>query len=322
LLGGNTVWGVNTETGLINLELRQSGKIKKEMAVITRWLTRALDCLAGVPEVNGAECASCKMTQCSRCRAFLPVADAAIREDGIFCPECISLTPRIYGIATAAPGYVERIFADIIGYEDLKKEFAKVLLSPTPVGILLIGPPGTCKSEFLKKIEAAADGRAEFINGGYGSKAGIFDKLYQNRPTYVLVDEIDKLSGQDQIALLDLMQSGRLTKNTKSESYDIELNAWVFATANNKENILEPLFDRFETYHLSDYTDEEFRKIAVSRLRQEGIGNEELALYIANAVLRSLNRKSLRDAIRIARKCRTTEEVDETVRTLKKYRND
>jgi MoxR-like ATPase len=109
-----------------------------------------------------------------------------------------------------------------------------------------VGPPGTAKSEFLKKINAAAPNSSEFINGGYGSKAGIFDKLYQNRPTYVLVDEIDKLSAQDQIALLDLMQSGRLMKNIKSESYDIELSAWVFATANNKENILEPLVDRFD----------------------------------------------------------------------------
>jgi hypothetical protein len=60
----------------------------------------------------------------------------------------------------------------------------------------------------------------------------------------------------------------------------------------------------------------------VSRLGQEGISDDNLALYIANAVLRGLNRKSLRDAIRIARKSKTYEDVNETVRTLKKYRND
>jgi len=115
------------------------------------------------------------------------------------------------------------------------------------------------------------------------------------------------------------MESGRLTKTTKLESYEITLTAWVFATANNKQDILEPLSDRFETFFLSEYTDDEFRRIAVSRIRQEGIEDEELALYIANAVLRGLNRKSLRDAIRIARKSKTVQDVDETVQTLKKY---
>jgi len=83
------------------------------------------------------------------------------------------------------------------------------------------------------------------------------------------------------------MECGRLTKTTRSESYEIKLTAWVFATANNKERIIVPLFDRFETYFLPDYTDEEFRQIAASRLRQEGIVDEELALYIANSVLRA-----------------------------------
>ncbi|MDQ6666849.1 MAG: hypothetical protein M3Y53_01330 [Thermoproteota archaeon] len=68
--------------------------------------------------------------------------------------------------------------------------------------------------------------------------------------------------------------------------------------------ILDSLFDRFERYFLSEYTDVEFRAIAVKRPKQEGIENDELALYIADSVL-SLNRKSLKDVIRIARKSRT-----------------
>jgi MoxR-like ATPase len=70
----------------------------------------------------------------------------------------------------------------------------------------------------------------------------------------VLLDEIDKLSGQDQQALFNLMESGRLTKTTKSEHYDMELKCWIFDTANNKDDILDPLFNRFERYFLSDVT--------------------------------------------------------------------
>ncbi len=61
---------------------------------------------------------------------------------------------------------------------------------------------------------------------------------------------------------LNLMENGRLTKTTKSESYEMELDALVFATANNKEGILEPLLDRFETYFLTEYTNDEFKEIA------------------------------------------------------------
>jgi len=52
---------------------------------------------------------------------------------------------------------------------------------------------------------------------------------------------MDKLSSPDQLALLSLMENGKLTKITKSESLEIDLKAWVFDTANNEEKLLEPL---------------------------------------------------------------------------------
>src|SRR5712691_10303764 len=70
-------------------------------------------------------------------------------------------------------------------------------------------------------------------------------------------------------------------------------------------------------YILTAYSDDEFIASAARRLKQEGIDNEELALYIANAVLRALGRKSLRDIIRIARKSKTMEDVDETILAFK-----
>jgi MoxR-like ATPase len=213
----------------------------------------------------------------------------------------------------------EAIFDEIVGYSDIKKEFAKALNASSPVGILLCGPPGCGKSEFLKQIRNHFEKESVFIDGSYGSKAGIFQILYEKRPRYVLLDEIDKLSSSDQLALLNLMENGKLTKITKSESYEIDLQAWVFATANNEQKILDPLLDRFEAYYLTDYTDDQFRAISVKRLKQEGIENDELALFIANAVLRVLGRKSFREVIRIARKAMTIQDVEETIQTLKKY---
>jgi holliday junction DNA helicase RuvB len=232
----------------------------------------------------------------------------------------LALTTGYYdGITETKTKTRQDIFADIVGYTDIKKEFNEALESTSPVGILLVGPPGCGKSEFLKQIRAAYDDKSVFIDGSYGSKAGIFEALKQKKPKYVLLDEIDKLSTQDQQALLNLMESGRLTKTTKSESYDLKLDAWVFATANNKDDILEPLFDRFERYFLPAYSDNEFKAIAAKRLSKEGTEDEELALYIANSVLRGLVWKSFRDCIRVARKNKTVDGVDTTIQTMKRY---
>ncbi len=142
----------------------------------------------------------------------------------------------------------ERIFSDIYGYSDLKKEFVRALCAGRPVGILLCGPSGCGKSEFLKQLRNHFEEESVFIDGSYGSKAGMFQSLYDKRPKYVLLDEIDKLSSPDQLALLNPMEDGKLANTTKSDSYEIDLKAWVFATANNEQKILEPLLDRFEAY--------------------------------------------------------------------------
>lgn len=61
--------------------------------------------------------------------------------------------------------------------------------STSPAGILLVGPPGCGKSEFLKQIAKAFPNESLFIDGSYGSKAGIFEALKERRPKYVLLDE-------------------------------------------------------------------------------------------------------------------------------------
>src|SRR6266702_7457759 len=99
----------------------------------------------------------------------------------------------------------EAIFNEIVGYSDIKKEFTKALNASSPVGILLCGPPGCGKSEFLKQIAKAFPEQSLFIDGTYGSKAGIFDKLKNTKPKYLILDEIDKLKGDDQQALYNLM---------------------------------------------------------------------------------------------------------------------
>ena len=68
-------------------------------------------------------------------------------------------------IESVAANKKDSIFNEIVGYSIIKREFVKALESTSPIGILLVGPPGCGKSEFLKHIRAAYDDKSVFIDG-------------------------------------------------------------------------------------------------------------------------------------------------------------
>ena len=79
-----------------------------------------------------------------------------------------------------------------------------------PVHILLVGPPASAKSLFmscLTKLE-----RSYYAVGSSSTKSGIFDYLFEHRPRYFIIDEIEKMSKRDQTGLLTLMESGILSE--------------------------------------------------------------------------------------------------------------
>ena len=43
----------------------------------------------------------------------------------------------------------ERFFSSIYGYEDIKKLLMRCISAKEPTHVLLIGPPGSCKTVFL-----------------------------------------------------------------------------------------------------------------------------------------------------------------------------
>jgi MoxR-like ATPase len=101
-----------------------------------------------------------------------------------------------------------QIFDKIIGYEGIKRTFLRSLNSREPVNILLVGPPGQAKTLFLKSILEVVGGKNAFFTvGGNASKAGLIDVLFDMRPKYLLVDEIEHLKSEYQTMLLSLMET-------------------------------------------------------------------------------------------------------------------
>ena len=208
------------------------------------------------------------------------------------------------------------IFADIEGREPIKEELLKAVTSNKTLHTLIVGPPGCGKTEFLLKIRDAFANQSEFVDGSYGSKAGIVNLLLDKQPRYLLIDEIDKLEERDQIALFNLMQTGIISKTLKTERIEKKMTVTVFATANTDETLLPPLLSRFFAMYLREYTDEQFKELAVKSVAQKEQVKPEVAMHIAVSVLRKLNSKDLRGVIKIAQRASTIEEVDKVVNTL------
>jgi MoxR-like ATPase len=69
--------------------------------------------------------------------------------------------------------------------------------------------------------------------------------IFKNKPKYLLIDEIDKMSTKDQTFLLNLMETGIVSETKDAKTRTEILNTWVIASSNNLHNIISPLKSRF-----------------------------------------------------------------------------
>ena len=114
------------------------------------------------------------------------------------------------------------------------------MLSKRPVHILLVGSPGSAKTMFLTEF-MRREKSSYFIVGSNTTKAGLVNQLFERRPKFLLIDELEKMSITDQTALLHLMETGIVSETKINKTRQMEISSWVFATANSCEKIIKPL---------------------------------------------------------------------------------
>ena len=103
------------------------------------------------------------------------------------------------------------VFREIVGHDDIKQIFVKAILSKKPVHILLVGSPGSAKTMFLSEIMREHKA-SYFVVGSNTTKAGLVNQLFERRPKFLLIDELEKMSMTDQNALLHLMETGIISE--------------------------------------------------------------------------------------------------------------
>jgi Holliday junction DNA helicase RuvB len=207
-------------------------------------------------------------------------------------------------------------FEEIVGHEDIKQIFVKAILARRPVHVLLVGKPGSAKTMFLTEIMRHYK-TSYFVVGSNTTKAGLLNQLFERRPKFLLIDELEKMSVTDQTSLLHLMETGLISETKINKTRQMELTSWVFATTNSHKRIIEPLLSRFAILEIPEYTFDEFSEIAVKRLRKERV-DKSFANVIAEKVWNELDSRDIRDVIKVGRLASSSEEVSFVVKMIKK----
>jgi Holliday junction DNA helicase RuvB len=210
------------------------------------------------------------------------------------------------------------LFDNIVGYDDIKKLFLLSFGSQRPIHILLVGPPASAKTLFMlgcMKLE-----RSYFTLGTHSTKSGMVDYLFEKRPRYLIIDEIEHMSIRDQTALLSLMETGIIAETKHMKTRNTQLKTWVFATSNQTDHMLTPLLSRFMVLHFKQYKYENFLDISIHMLAQEGIA-KDVTNEVATQVWHKMGSKDIRDCIKIAHLAKTKDDVKWIVETVLKYNN-
>ena len=205
----------------------------------------------------------------------------------------------------------ESFFEEIIGYDHIKRLFRMALDSDSAIHILLVGRPASAKTMFLTSLMQLKN--SYFSDGANSTKAGMIDYLFTNRPRYLLVDEIDKMTSKNQAFLLNLMATGIISETKYGKTRSAKTTTSVFATSNNIKNLSAPLRSRFFIVELGPYTYEQFFEITKQLLSHQKM-EREAANLIASAVW--TKSRDIRDCIKIGSMAKTIEDVDFLVNML------
>ena len=222
-------------------------------------------------------------------------------------------------MATAVSASQQGIFDSIIGYDDVKQVFNMALKAQQPVHILMCGPPASAKSLFLLELEEELGDQCLYTDGLSMTKEGLYNMLFQRKPRYLLIEEIDKASMKERNGLLNLMETGRIVETkVKTGSRELRLDVSVFAACNRVQRFTPEQLSRWLKYQFTEYTFDEFRRIAITKLAKDR-KSPALIDFIAERVWNDLNTRDFRQVVYIARMAMDIDSATIIINSMKKY---
>ncbi len=174
---------------------------------------------------------------------------------------------------------VMRAMQHIVGFEKLKLLIAETIANHKRAHFLLEGPPASVKSTLLDAIRNVVPDSSMVFGRGASAK-GLSNLLFEEQPSVLCMDELDKSKKEVREMILGLMETGEII-NTKADDHrGVVLDTLVFAACNSSDMFAPEFKSRFAMHPcFQRYTRQEFIEVVISMLAKDTAA--ELAEYIA-----------------------------------------
>lgn len=170
---------------------------------------------------------------------------------------------------------------EIYGYNEIKSLICDIVdthiknLTDKPTHLLLCGASGTSKTFFFELLQRCFDSTVVcMIDCSHLSGSGLVSYLNETGSlktlSFIILDELDKLPKDHQKKLLVALENGILAEKKYKRNISLDVsNVLFFATGNDKNNIYDPLINRFTTLDIPKYTYEQYRLITDSWIKKK-----------------------------------------------------
>ncbi|KIP06418.1 hypothetical protein PHLGIDRAFT_90875 [Phlebiopsis gigantea 11061_1 CR5-6] len=209
---------------------------------------------------------------------------------------------------------IKSIAPSIYGHEDIKTAIALSLLSGVPkdinrkhrirgdINVLLLGDPGTAKSQFLKYVEKTAH-RSVFATGQGASAVGLTASVRKDPVTRewtleggalvladkgtCLIDEFDKMNDSDRTSIHEAMEQQSISISKAGIVTTLQARCAIIAAANPIRGRYNPTIPFQQNVELTEPILSRFDVLCVVKDLSDPVQDELLAKFVVGSHLRS-----------------------------------
>lgn len=209
---------------------------------------------------------------------------------------CKSIAPSIYGHSNIKTGIALAMFG---GQE---KSSSGTHRLRGDINMLLLGDPGTAKSQFLKYIEKAAQ-RAVYTTGKGASAVGLTASVHKDPVTrewtleggalvladrgVCLIDEFDKMNDSDRVSIHEAMEQQSISISKAGIVTQLQARCSVIAAANPIGGRYDSSRTFSENVELSEPILSRFDILCVVKDIVDPVADEKLARFVVGSHRRS-----------------------------------
>ncbi|CAD6568210.1 MAG: MCM DNA helicase complex subunit [Tremellales sp. Tagirdzhanova-0007] len=209
---------------------------------------------------------------------------------------------------------VKSIAPSIYGHDDIKTAIALSLFGGVPkdinrkhrirgdINVLLLGDPGTAKSQFLKYVEKTAS-RAVFTTGQGASAVGLTASVRKDPVTrewtleggalvladkgHCLIDEFDKMNDTDRTSIHEAMEQQSISISKAGIVTSLQARCAIIAAANPIRGRYNPTIPFQQNVELTEPILSRFDVLCVVKDAVDPVQDEMLAQFVVGSHLRS-----------------------------------